>query len=183
MPRRWAALPRSVPVVGATFVSSPPRSARRRSWRWAPAAAPPASGCSGHAPRRRAHQRRRRTRASAARPQGVHGGRFRGQPLPPHQRRALDVLPRLTDGGYDMVFCDAAKQEYLDYLAEASGCCGPAGSWRSTTRYGAAGSPIPRQATRAGGTARAWRGGAGRWTAGTVLLPVGDGLLRRSTAA
>src|SRR6266699_2778571 len=32
--------------------------------------------------------------------------------------RALDVLPRLTDGGYDMVFCDAAKQEYLDYLAE-----------------------------------------------------------------
>ena len=32
--------------------------------------------------------------------------------------RALDVLPRLTDGGYDMVFCDAAKQEYLDYFAE-----------------------------------------------------------------
>ncbi len=33
--------------------------------------------------------------------------------------RALDVLPRLTDGAYDMVFCDAAKQEYPDYLTEA----------------------------------------------------------------
>lgn len=33
--------------------------------------------------------------------------------------RALDVLPRLSDGGYDLVFADAAKQEYADYLAEA----------------------------------------------------------------
>lgn len=33
--------------------------------------------------------------------------------------RALEVLSRLTDGAYDMVFCDAAKPEYVDYLAEA----------------------------------------------------------------
>jgi predicted O-methyltransferase YrrM len=33
--------------------------------------------------------------------------------------RALDVLPRLSDGGYDMVFADGARQEYADYLAEA----------------------------------------------------------------
>lgn len=33
--------------------------------------------------------------------------------------KALDVLPRLADGGYDLVFCDADKQEYLDYLAAA----------------------------------------------------------------
>jgi predicted O-methyltransferase YrrM len=33
--------------------------------------------------------------------------------------RALDVLPRLADGSYDLVFADAAKQEYADYLAEA----------------------------------------------------------------
>ncbi|WP_157249528.1 O-methyltransferase [Nonomuraea typhae] len=33
--------------------------------------------------------------------------------------RALDVLPRLSDGGYDMVFADGKKQEYSDYLAEA----------------------------------------------------------------
>lgn len=29
---------------------------------------------------------------------------------------ASDVLPRLADGGYDVVFCDAAPAEYLDYL-------------------------------------------------------------------
>lgn len=34
--------------------------------------------------------------------------------------RALDVLPRLTDGAYDLVFCDGEKTEYGDYLDEAS---------------------------------------------------------------
>lgn len=29
---------------------------------------------------------------------------------------ALDVLPRLTDGGYDLVFIDAARAEYPRYL-------------------------------------------------------------------
>lgn len=33
--------------------------------------------------------------------------------------RALDVLPRLTDGAYDLVFCDADPPEYTDYLTEA----------------------------------------------------------------
>ena len=42
--------------------------------------------------------------------------------------RALDVLPRLTDGGYDMVCCDADKQEYPDYLTAALRRCAPAGS-------------------------------------------------------
>ncbi len=32
---------------------------------------------------------------------------------------ALEVLPRLTDGHYDLVFCDGAKTEYGDYLSEA----------------------------------------------------------------
>lgn len=32
---------------------------------------------------------------------------------------ALDVLPRLTDGHYDMVFCDGDKQEYPQYLEQA----------------------------------------------------------------
>lgn len=41
--------------------------------------------------------------------------------------RALDVLPRLTDGGYDLVFCDAAKGEYGDYLAEALRLLRPGG--------------------------------------------------------
>jgi predicted O-methyltransferase YrrM len=34
--------------------------------------------------------------------------------------KALDVLPRLTDGAYDLVFCDADKQEYPDYLVEGA---------------------------------------------------------------
>ena len=33
--------------------------------------------------------------------------------------KASDVLPRLTDGGYDLVFCDADKQEYPGYLTAA----------------------------------------------------------------
>jgi predicted O-methyltransferase YrrM len=41
--------------------------------------------------------------------------------------RALDVLPRLTDGGYDLVFCDAAKGEYGDYLREAVRLLRPGG--------------------------------------------------------
>lgn len=41
--------------------------------------------------------------------------------------RALDVLPRLTDGAYDLVFCDGAKQEYAGYLAEALRLLRPGG--------------------------------------------------------
>jgi predicted O-methyltransferase YrrM len=33
--------------------------------------------------------------------------------------RALEVLPRLADGAYDLVFCDADPQEYPEYLAGA----------------------------------------------------------------
>jgi predicted O-methyltransferase YrrM len=50
-----------------------------------------------------------------------------------HQRfrcitgRALDVLPRLTDGHYDLVFCDGSKQEYPDYLTEAMRLLRPGG--------------------------------------------------------
>jgi len=41
--------------------------------------------------------------------------------------RALDVLPRLTDGAYDLVFGDAAKGEYPDYLAAALRLLRPGG--------------------------------------------------------
>jgi predicted O-methyltransferase YrrM len=40
---------------------------------------------------------------------------------------ALDVLPRLTDGHYDLVFCDGDKREYSDYLAEALRLLRPGG--------------------------------------------------------
>ena len=41
--------------------------------------------------------------------------------------RALEVLPRLTDGGYDLVFCDGDKIEYPDYLTEAHRLLRPGG--------------------------------------------------------
>jgi len=41
--------------------------------------------------------------------------------------RALDVLPRLSDGAYDMVFCDADTREYPDYLEAALRLLRPGG--------------------------------------------------------
>jgi len=41
--------------------------------------------------------------------------------------KATDVLPRLTDGGYDLVFCDADKHEYPAYLAAALRLLRPGG--------------------------------------------------------
>jgi predicted O-methyltransferase YrrM len=41
--------------------------------------------------------------------------------------RALEVLPRLTDGGYDLVFADGDKVEYPDYAAEAHRLLRPGG--------------------------------------------------------
>jgi predicted O-methyltransferase YrrM len=40
---------------------------------------------------------------------------------------ALDVLPRLADGAYDIVFCDADRQEYGEYLAAALRLLRPGG--------------------------------------------------------
>ena len=40
---------------------------------------------------------------------------------------ALDVLPRLTDGHYDLVFCDGDKREYAAYLSEALRLLRPGG--------------------------------------------------------
>ena len=40
---------------------------------------------------------------------------------------ALDVLPRLTDGHYDIVFADGDKREYSAYLAEALRLLRPGG--------------------------------------------------------
>ena len=39
----------------------------------------------------------------------------------------LDVLPRLTDGGYDLVFVDADKKEYPGYLEQALRLLRPGG--------------------------------------------------------
>ncbi len=52
--------------------------------------------------------------------------------IPPQRARlipgaALEVLPRLTDGHYDLVFCDGDKAEYSAYLKEALRLLRPGG--------------------------------------------------------
>ncbi|MDQ1673449.1 MAG: hypothetical protein QOC98_2011 [Frankiaceae bacterium] len=41
--------------------------------------------------------------------------------------RALDVLPRLADRAYDIVFCSADRREYPDYLAQVVRLIRPGG--------------------------------------------------------
>lgn len=41
--------------------------------------------------------------------------------------RALEVLPRLSDAAYDLVFCDAARSENLDYLVAGTRLLRPGG--------------------------------------------------------
>jgi predicted O-methyltransferase YrrM len=65
------------------------------------------------------HQRLARRAFTEA---GFAGNRFRLI-----SGKASDVLPRLTDGGYDLVFCDADKQEYPSYLAAALRLLRPGG--------------------------------------------------------
>lgn len=54
-------------------------------------------------------------------------GGFPGQRVRTIAGSGLDVLPRLTDGHYDLVFCDADKTEYSAYLSEALRLLRPGG--------------------------------------------------------
>lgn len=92
--------------------------------------------------------------------------------------RALDVLPRLTDGAYDMVFCDAAKQEYPDYLVEALRLLRPGGVvafdnalWHDRVADPAQRDPETVAVREVGRLVREDEGLV------PLLLPVGDGLL------
>ena len=91
---------------------------------------------------------------------------------------ALDVLPRLTDGHYDLVFCDADKLEYPEYLTEALRLLKPGGivAFDNALWHDRVADPAQRDAETV----------AIRELGKTVrdhdqllplLLPVGDGLL------
>ncbi|MFF2651197.1 O-methyltransferase [Streptomyces sp. NPDC058045] len=92
--------------------------------------------------------------------------------------RALDVLPRLADSGYDLVFCDGDRTECLEYLAESLRLLRPGGlvcfegvfADGRTTGVG----PQPAEVVRLRELARAVRESQELVPA---LLPVGDGLL------
>jgi predicted O-methyltransferase YrrM len=62
--------------------------------------------------------------------------------------RALDVLPRLSDGTYDMVFCDADPLDYPDYLTAALRLLRPGGVVAFNNAL-----PVPDGSQVAGGTA------------------------------
>jgi predicted O-methyltransferase YrrM len=92
--------------------------------------------------------------------------------------RALDVLPRLTDAAYDLVFCDGEKTEYGDYLTEAIRLLRPGGvvAFDNALWHGR----VPDTSARdEASVALRELGRAVREDARLVpaLLPVGDGLL------
>jgi len=74
---------------------------------------------------------------------------------------ALDVLPRLTDGHYDLVFCDGDKAEYSAYLKEALRLLRPGGvvAFDNALWHDRVADPAEHDDLV------------------SVLLPVGDGLL------
>ncbi len=92
--------------------------------------------------------------------------------------RALDVLPRLADSGYDLVFCDGDRMECLDYLDESLRLLRPGGlvcfegifAGGRTVDSG----PQPAEVVRLRELVRAVRESTELVTS---LLPMGDGLL------
>ncbi|GAB3592110.1 O-methyltransferase [Angustibacter peucedani] len=92
--------------------------------------------------------------------------------------RALDVLPRLTDGAYDLVLCDAAKPEYEDYLEQALRLLRPGGvvAFDNALWHDKVADPAQRDETT---TAIRELGKKVRDDERLVpaLLPTGDGLL------
>jgi predicted O-methyltransferase YrrM len=94
--------------------------------------------------------------------------------------RALDVLPRLSDGAYDMVFCDADPRDYLDYLSAALRLLRTGGVVAFNNAL-LAGAPGDGEAQDATGSDPALLDLASQVRADErlvpVLLPLGDGLL------
>ena len=92
--------------------------------------------------------------------------------------QALEVLPRLTDGGYDLVFVDAAKAEYPRYLEHGVRMLRPGGviAFDNVFWKGKVSDPAERDAETQAirDTNRAVREDDGLVS---IFLPVGDGLL------
>lgn len=91
---------------------------------------------------------------------------------------ALDVLPRLTDGAYDLVFCDGDKSEYGDYLEQALRLLRPGGMvafdnalWHDRVADPAQRDPATVTIREVGRKVREDEDVV------SALLPVGDGLL------
>jgi predicted O-methyltransferase YrrM len=92
---------------------------------------------------------------------------------------ALDVLPRLTDKHYDLVFCDGDKAEYPDYLDEARRLLRPGGvvAFDNALWQGRVADPAQRDAETAAVRELGESLRADEDSFVPLLLPVGDGLL------
>jgi predicted O-methyltransferase YrrM len=91
---------------------------------------------------------------------------------------ALEVLPRLADGAYDMIFCDADRQEFPDYLVAALRLMRPGGIvvFNAALPGTSAAERMPTDAEAAAvGELREQVRGSTRLV--PLLLPVGNGLL------
>jgi predicted O-methyltransferase YrrM len=92
--------------------------------------------------------------------------------------QALDVLPRLTDGGYDLVFVDAAEPEYPRYLEAGVRLLRPGGviAFGNALRSGKVADPAYRDPSC---TALREIGAMVRddETLIPLMLPLGNGLL------
>lgn len=99
------------------------------------------------------------------------------------QGRALEVLPRLSESAYDLVFCDAARSENPDYLAAALTLLRPGGVviFAGALAGGRVAEPSARDAETVAmrELAKLVRDDE-RLTA--ALIPVGAGLLAATTA-
>jgi predicted O-methyltransferase YrrM len=91
---------------------------------------------------------------------------------------ALDVLPRLTDGHYDLVFCDGDKREYAAYLDAALRLLRPGGvvAFDNALWHDRVADPAQRDEETVA-IRELGRTVADNDSLVSLLLPVGDGLL------
>lgn len=91
---------------------------------------------------------------------------------------ALEVLPRLADGAYDLVFVDAVKTEYPRYLDEAIRLLRPGGVVAlDNVLWGGRVADSAQQDAETKALREVARQGREDDRLVPVLLPVGDGLL------
>ena len=104
---------------------------------------------------------------------GIASQRFRLIP-----GAALEVIPRLTDGHYDLVFCDGDKHEYVDYLTEAMRLLRPGGvvAFDNALWHDRVADPAQRDEQTVA-IRELGRAVLDHESLLPVLLPVGDGLL------
>ena len=92
--------------------------------------------------------------------------------------RALEVLPRLADGVYDLVFCDADKREYPEYLTAALRLLRPGGIVAFDNAIWGDQSPNPaHRDPDTAATSELRDQIAADSSLVPLLLPIGDGLL------